>query len=61
MLANTARHAGELVDEFGLALFYDMLCQEVHHHLSNYSDSQLQIKIILLDFEGKIIGDYPKD
>ena len=61
MLANTARHAGELVDEFGLALFYDMLCQEVHRHLSKYSESQLQIKIILLDFEGKIIGDYPKD
>jgi cobalt-precorrin-5B (C1)-methyltransferase len=61
MLANTARHAGELVDEFGLVLFYDMVCQEVHHHLSKYSESQLQIKIILLDFEGKIIGDYPKD
>jgi len=42
-------------------LFYDMLCQEVHSHLSKYSESQLQIKIILLDFEGKIIGDYPKD
>ena len=61
MLANTARHAGELVDESGLVLFYDMLCQEVHSHLSKYSESQLQIKIILLDFEGKIIGDYPKD
>jgi cobalt-precorrin-5B (C1)-methyltransferase len=61
MLANTARHVGELVDDFGLALFYDMLCQEVHRHLSEYSESQLQIKIILLDFEGKIIGDYPKD
>jgi cobalt-precorrin-5B (C1)-methyltransferase len=61
MLANTARHAGELVDEFRLALFYGKLCQEVHHHLSKYSESQLQIKIILLDFEGKIIGDYPKD
>ena len=60
-LANTARHTGELVDEFGLVLFYDMLCQEVHSHLSKYSESQLQIKIILLDFEGKIIGDYPKD
>jgi len=61
MLANTARHVGELVDDFGLALFYDMLCQEVHRHLSKYSESQLQIKIILLDFKGKIIGDYPKD
>lgn len=61
VLANTARHAGELVDEFGLALFYDMLCQEVHRHLSKYSESKLQIKIILVDFAGKIIGDYPKD
>jgi cobalt-precorrin-5B (C1)-methyltransferase len=61
MVANTARHAGELVDGFGLALFYDKLCQEVHRHLSKYAESQLEIKIILLNFEGKIIGDYPKD
>ena len=60
-LANTARHVGELVDEFGLSIFYDVLCEEVYNHLSNYSPSELQIKIILLDFNGKIIGNYPKD
>jgi cobalt-precorrin-5B (C1)-methyltransferase len=60
-LANTARHVGELVDEFGFSIFYDVLCEEVYNHLSKYSPSELQIKIILLDFNGKKIGNYPKD
>lgn len=60
-LANTARHVSELVDQFGLSIFYDVLCEEIYNHLSKYSPSELQIKIILLDFNGKIIGNYPKD
>jgi cobalt-precorrin-5B (C1)-methyltransferase len=60
MLANTARHVGELVDQFGINIFYDVLCEEVYKHLSKYS-TELQIKIMLLDFNGKIIGKYPKD
>jgi len=59
-VANTARHVGELVDQFGLTMFYDALCKEVYSHLSKYSPSELQIKIILLDFNGKIIGEFPE-
>ena len=59
-VANTARHVGELVDQFGLNMFYDVLCEEVYSHLSKYSPSELQIKIILLDFNGKIIGEFPE-
>ena len=59
-VANTARHVGELVDQFGLTMFYDALCEEVYSHLSKYSPSELQIKIILLDFNGKIIGEFPE-
>lgn len=59
--ANTARHVSELINKFGLDSFYDILCKEVHVHLTKYSQSQLKIKIILLDFNGKIIGNYPKD
>jgi cobalt-precorrin-5B (C1)-methyltransferase len=58
--ANTARHVSELIDKSGLNRFYDNLCKEVHVHLTKYSQSQLKIKIILLDFDGKIIGNYPK-
>jgi cobalt-precorrin-5B (C1)-methyltransferase len=61
MSANTARHVSELIDEFGLNSFYNILCKEVHNHLTNYSQSQLKLKIILLDFNGKIIGNYPED
>ena len=60
-LANTARHVSELIDQSGLSVFYDILCKEVHNHLTKYSQSHLQIKIILLDFNGKIIGNYPED
>jgi len=60
-LANTARHVSELIDRFGSSVFYDLLCRKTHHHLSKYSESRLQIKIILLDFSGRIIGGYPKD
>ena len=59
--ANTARHVSELIDKSGLDSFYDNLCKEVHVHLTEHSQSQLKIKIILLDFDGKIIGNYPKD
>jgi cobalt-precorrin-5B (C1)-methyltransferase len=58
-LANTARHVGELIDQSGLSMFYDVLCEEVHNHLSKDSPSDLQIKIILLDFTGKVIGNFP--
>ena len=59
-VANTARHVGELIDQFGLYMFYDVLCKEIYSHLSKYSPSELQIKIILLDFNGKIIGEFPE-
>ena len=58
-LANTARHVGELIDQSGLSMFYDVLCEEVYNHLSKDSPSNLQIKIILLDFTGKVIGNFP--
>jgi cobalt-precorrin-5B (C1)-methyltransferase len=59
--ANTARHVSELIDKSGLNSFYDNLCKEVYVHLTKYSQSQLKIRITLLDFDGKIIGNYPKD
>jgi cobalt-precorrin-5B (C1)-methyltransferase len=58
-LANTARHVGELIDQSGLSMFYDVLCEEVYNHLSKDSPSDLHIKIILLDFTGKVIGNFP--
>ena len=60
-LANTARHVSELIDKSGLDSFYNFLCEEVHNHLTKYSQSQLMIKIILLDFDGKVIGNFPED
>lgn len=59
--ANTARHVSELIDKFGLDSFYETLCKAVHVHLTEYSHSLLKIKVILLDFNGKIIGNYPND
>ena len=59
--ANTARHVAELVDQFGLTTFYDVLCEEVYAHLSKNTQSDLHIKVVLLDFNGKIIGKFPNE
>ena len=56
--ANTARHVAELIDNYGIQGFYDLLCNEVHDQLSTYCDHQVAIEVLMFDFEGKVIGSY---
>jgi cobalt-precorrin-5B (C1)-methyltransferase len=56
--ANTARHVAELIDNYGIQGFYDLLCNEVHVQLSTYCDHQVAIEVLMFDFEGKVIGSY---
>lgn len=56
--ANTARHVAELIDNYGIQGFYDLLCNEVHDQLSTYCDHQVAIDVLMFDFEGKVIGSY---
>ena len=56
--ANTARHVAELVDNYGIQGFYDLLCKEVHDQLSSYCDHKVAIDVLMFDFDGKVIGSY---
>jgi cobalt-precorrin-5B (C1)-methyltransferase len=56
--ANTARHVAELIDNYGIKGFYDLLCNEVHDQLSSYCDHKVAIDVLMFDFDGKVIGSY---
>jgi cobalt-precorrin-5B (C1)-methyltransferase len=58
--ANTARHVSEIIDVNGVTGYYDLLCKYAFNQLSNYTNNQLLMSIIMFDFEGNVIGKYPK-
>lgn len=58
--ANTARHAYEIAVKEKVLGFFDSICNEVYKQLREHSQNRLEIDVIMFDFEGKIIGRYPK-
>jgi cobalt-precorrin-5B (C1)-methyltransferase len=58
--ANTARHVSEIIDSFHIVGYYDLLCRYAFNQMSRYSNNQLLIDIIMFNFEGNVIGKYPK-
>ena len=58
--ANTARHVSEIIDSNSITGFYDLICREAVTQLKNYSGKELLIDVILFDFEGNVVGRYPK-
>ncbi|HEX2614823.1 MAG TPA: cobalt-precorrin-5B (C(1))-methyltransferase [Nitrososphaera sp.] len=58
--ANTARHVSEIVAKNKVAGYFDLVCKKVHEQMSEYANSQLEIEVIMFEFDGQIIGRYPK-
>lgn len=58
--ANTARHVSEIIDSYSLTVFYDLICREAVKQLEGYSGKDLSIEVIMFDFEGNIVGRFPK-
>jgi cobalt-precorrin-5B (C1)-methyltransferase len=58
--ANTARHVSEIIDSFHIVGYYDLLCRYAFNQMNRYSNNQLLIDIIMFNFEGNVIGKYPK-
>jgi cobalt-precorrin-5B (C1)-methyltransferase len=58
--ANTARHVSEIIDSNSIVGFYDLICREAVKQLKNYSGNQLLIEVLLFDFNGNVVGRYPK-
>ena len=57
--ANTARHVQEIITENKVEGFFSILCKLVHEQMSTHSENKVEIKVILFDFDGAILGRYP--
>lgn len=58
--ANTARHVFEIINEKNISGYFDVICAEAHKQLGKYSDNKFEIEVIMFDFDGKVIGTFPK-
>jgi len=58
--ANTARHVSEIVTKNNVAGYFDSVCKRVYQQMSEYSRGDLQIEVIMFEFDGRVIGHYPK-
>ncbi len=54
--ANTARHVSEILEANGITGFYQKICEKVREVTLNHVRSQLEIEVILTDFDGNVLG-----
>jgi cobalt-precorrin-5B (C1)-methyltransferase len=58
--ANTARHVSEIIKKNNIVNYYDEMCKKVYEQMHEHAKGRLQIEVILLEFDGTVIGRYPK-
>jgi len=58
--ANTARHVYEIVLKENIEGFFDTVCSEVYNQLRKHSEAKFELDVIMFDFDGKIIGRFPR-
>ena len=58
--ANTARHVSEIIKKNNIVRYYDYVCKTVSELMHEHAKGQLQIEVILFDFDGTVIGRFPK-
>jgi len=58
--ANTARHVYEIVMKENIVGFFDAVCLEVYNQLRKLSEDKFELDVIMFDFDGKIIGRFPR-
>jgi cobalt-precorrin-5B (C1)-methyltransferase len=57
--ANTARHVGEIITRHGVAGFFDLVCKKVHEQMREHSKGDLEIEVIMFEFDGHVLARYP--
>jgi cobalt-precorrin-5B (C1)-methyltransferase len=57
--ANTARHVGEIIAKNNVQGFYDLLCKKVHEQMVEHSKGQLEIQVIMFEFDGRVLARHP--
>jgi len=57
--ANTARHVSEIITKNNVDGYFDLVCKKVHEQMREQAKSQLKIKVVMFEFDGRVIGRYP--
>jgi cobalt-precorrin-5B (C1)-methyltransferase len=57
--ANTARHVSEIITKNNVPGYFDLVCKKVHEQMNEHAKGQLEIKVVMFEFDGKVIGHYP--
>lgn len=57
--ANTARHVQEIIIENKIDGFFVALCKMAYVQMRMHSENKVELKVILFDFDGSILGRYP--
>jgi cobalt-precorrin-5B (C1)-methyltransferase len=57
--ANTARHVSEIITAYQITGFFDLICKKVYEHMREYSKGELELEVIMFDFDGKVSGQFP--
>ncbi len=58
--ANTARHVYEIVSSKNLKDYFDLVCSKVYDQLRTHSEKKFDMEIIMFNFDGNIIGKFPR-
>jgi len=57
--ANTARHVSEIITRNNVKGYFDLVCRKVHEQMSEHAKAQLEIQVVMFEFDGKVVGRYP--
>jgi cobalt-precorrin-5B (C1)-methyltransferase len=49
----------EIVTKNNVAGYFDLVCKKVHEQMNEHAKGQLEIEVVMFEFDGKVIGRYP--
>ena len=56
--ANTARHVSEIITANKITGYFDLMCKKVHEQMRKYTNNQLEVEVVMFEFNGYVIGRY---
>ncbi|MGE5705255.1 MAG: hypothetical protein ACM3XP_00880, partial [Nitrososphaerales archaeon] len=49
----------EIIMNYNIPRFFDVICENVFKQMFSHADKQLEIIVIMFDFDGGVCGSYP--
>lgn len=58
--ANTARHVSEIIQQNNVEGFFSLICKNVYEQMYEHAGKNMEIEVIMFEFDGKIRSRYPE-